>query len=231
MKKLFGQWSLFEKLWLLLFTSVNVYLFFAWDDTVIGLIASLTGMLCVVLVAKGKISNYFFGLINASLYAYLAYHQGLMGEFQLNAFFYIPMQFIGFYLWHRSSRTEEIGTAKTVRVKVFTLKTWIITCSATVMGILTYGTYLEASGGSQAYLDATTTVLSIVAQVLMVKRFAEQWLVWIVINILSIVLWAKAYMLTGNDVTILVMWSAYLVNSIYGYINWRNLYKEELEEE
>lgn len=229
MKRVFGEWSLFEKVWLLLFTSVNVYLFLAWDDTVTGLIASLTGMLCVVLVAKGKISNYAFGLVNVSLYAYLAYQQGLMGEFQLNAFFYIPMQFIGFYLWHRASRTEVAGAAKMVKVKVFSWKEWIITFIVSVFGILTYGAYLEANGGTQAYLDATTTVLSIVAQVLMVQRFAEQWLVWIVINVLSIILWTKAYMLTGNDITIMVMWSAYLVNSVYGYINWLKMSKEEAE--
>ena len=57
------EWSLFEKCWLLTFTPVNVYLFFAWNDTLVGLIASLTGMMCVVLVAKGKISNYYFGIV------------------------------------------------------------------------------------------------------------------------------------------------------------------------
>lgn len=45
------QWSLFEKTLLLIFTLINVYLYFAWGDTTIGLIASLSGMLCVVLTA------------------------------------------------------------------------------------------------------------------------------------------------------------------------------------
>ena len=51
------DWSLLEKSWLLIFTSINIYLFFAWEDTLLGLISSLSGRLCVLLVAKGKISN------------------------------------------------------------------------------------------------------------------------------------------------------------------------------
>lgn len=57
MKNYFKDWNLSEKIWLFTFTAVNLYLFFAWHDTWIGLTASITGMLCVVLTAKGKISG------------------------------------------------------------------------------------------------------------------------------------------------------------------------------
>ena len=36
---------------------------------VLGSLAGITGVLCVVLVAKGSIWNYIFGLVNVSLYA------------------------------------------------------------------------------------------------------------------------------------------------------------------
>lgn len=89
------DWSLFEKRWLLLFTMVNLAVFFIADDTLLSLICSLTGMLCILLVAKGKISNYFFGIIQTSTYAYIAYSYGLKGEAMLNAFLYFTLQFIG----------------------------------------------------------------------------------------------------------------------------------------
>ena len=44
-KTYFSDWTLFEKSWLFIFTVVNIYLFFAWHDTLIGLAASLTGMI------------------------------------------------------------------------------------------------------------------------------------------------------------------------------------------
>ncbi|WP_236694054.1 nicotinamide riboside transporter PnuC [Sporosarcina globispora] len=96
---IFKNWTRFEIVWLITFTLVNIYLFFAWSDSLLGLISSISGMLCVVLVANGKIANYYFGIVQTLSYAYIAYGYGLYGEAMLNALFYFPMQFIGIYLW------------------------------------------------------------------------------------------------------------------------------------
>src|SRR5690625_7595682 len=80
MKRSLSEWSLFEKMWITLFTGVTVYLYFAFQDSVLGLVSSVAGMLCVVLVAKGKISNYFFGIIQTVTYGYIAFGYGLYGE-------------------------------------------------------------------------------------------------------------------------------------------------------
>ena len=69
---LFKEWTWFERIWLMVFTAINVYLYVQWDSGLIGLISSMTGMLCVVLVAKGKISNFLFGIINTATYAYIS---------------------------------------------------------------------------------------------------------------------------------------------------------------
>lgn len=223
--KILKEWSLFEISWLLIFTIINIYLFFAFDDTLIGLAASLTGMLCVVLVAKGKISNYFFGAINTALYAYLSYKQQLFGEVMLNGLFYFPIQFIGFYLW--SKKKTKTNGVTTIEVKRLTKNGWLITISIAVAAIASYALFLKYLGGKQVWLDSSTNVLSIIAQILMLKRFAEQWVIWIVINMLSITMWSIAFMTSGESITILVMWSAYLVNSIYGYINWSKLAEQQ----
>jgi nicotinamide mononucleotide transporter len=210
---------------MLLFTSVIVFLYFALDDSLIGLVTSLAGMLCVVLVAKGKISNFYFGIVNVSLYAYLSYQQGLQGEFQLNLFIYLPMQFIGYYFWRKNN--EQITQAKPVpKVKKLTRIHWIMGIPLLVAAVIGYGYFLQSLNANQPFLDSTTTILSITAQILLTLRFAEQWLVWIVVNVLSIILWTNAYLTPGNDIAILVMWVAYLVNSIYGYVNWLLLHKK-----
>ncbi|WP_263018208.1 nicotinamide riboside transporter PnuC [Natronobiforma cellulositropha] len=72
----FAGWTVFERLWLLLFCSTAVYVSLAMGGTTLELVASITGMITVVLVAKGRISNYYFGLVNTVLYAYLAYASG-----------------------------------------------------------------------------------------------------------------------------------------------------------
>jgi hypothetical protein len=72
-------------------------------------------MLCVVLVAKGKIANYYFGIVQTLTYAYIAYGYGLYGEVMLNALFYFPVQFIGIYMLKQNktgfNNHEVFGTA------------------------------------------------------------------------------------------------------------------------
>ncbi|WP_078433275.1 nicotinamide riboside transporter PnuC [Metabacillus halosaccharovorans] len=224
------DWTLFEKLWLIIFTAVNVYLFFAWSDSLIGLISSITGMLCVVLVAKGKISNYYFGIIQTSTYAYISYGYGLYGEAMLNGLFYLPVQFIGIYLWNKH-RTNQGVSGEDVKVKRLSKAGWLYTISTAVILIIAYGFFLKYLGGSSIWADSATNVLSVMAQILMLKRFAEQWLLWISVNILSIYLWISVLLSQGgNDFSMLVMWTAFLVNSIYGYINWRKLYSKQYTE-
>jgi nicotinamide mononucleotide transporter len=224
------NWTKFEISWLFTFTMVNIYLFFAWSDSLIGLISSISGMLCVVLVAKGKIANYYFGIVQTLTYAYIAYGYGLYGEVMLNALFYFPIQFIGIYLW-KKNKTDQVVKGEDVKVKSLTSLGWLYTVLSILILTIAYGLFLKYLGGKFVWNDAATNVLSIAAQILMLKRFTEQWLLWIAVNVLSITLWLSALISQGgNDFSMLVMWSAFLVNSIYGYVNWRKLYQKQSHE-
>lgn len=229
LKNMFKEWTTFEVCWLLVFFAANLYLYFAWNDTLLGLISSLAGMLCVVLVAKGKISNYFFGIVQTSSYAYISYGYGLYGEVMLNALFYLPVQFIGLFLWSKH-KVDKSAAGEEIAVLRLSKSGWAKTIVVSAVGIAAYAVGLNVIGGKAVGLDSATTVLSIVAQILMLRRFAEQWILWIAVNVLSIVMWA--YVLAtqgGNDYTVLVMWTAFLINSVYGYVNWVKLGNAQAE--
>jgi len=219
----FKDWNWFEKIWLLAFTAVNIWLFFAWHDTWIGLTASISGMICVVLVAKGKISNYYFGFINIAAYAYIAYQNKYYGDFMLNAYFYFPMQFVGLYFWIKNKNKAK--TNDDVAVEVLNLNEKIFWLLVSIVATIDYGIYLDYIGGTLPFVDSTTTVLSIVATILMTRRVTEQWLLWIVVDVISIYMWVYRIFQGGTDISMIVMWTAFLVNAIYGYCNWRKLEK------
>ncbi|PLS17484.1 nicotinamide riboside transporter PnuC [Bacillus sp. M6-12] len=226
--KIFKDWTLFEKVWIVIFTLINVYLFFAWDDSLLGFVSSLTGMICVVLVAKGKIANYYFGIIQTGTYAYISYTYGLYGEAMLNGLFYFPIQFIGIYTWSKH-KTPDSTIGEDVVVKRLSAKGWVYLVLISAVSSAGYAYILHLIGGQQVRLDSVAVVLSIVAQLLMLQRFAEQWALWIVVNILSIILWVITLVKTGgNDWSMMVMWSAFLVNSIYGYVNWIRMSKKQV---
>lgn len=226
-KEFFADWSWFERLWLLAFTLINVYLFFALDDTLIGLCASLTGMLSVVLVAKGKTWNYYPGIVNVVLYAFVAYGQKYYGEVMLNLLYFLPMQFIGLFLWRKNGVSET--KQNDVRVAKMTWRSRIVWSVFCLAATAAYALVLKAMGGALPIVDSLTAVLSIVAMIFMVKRYVEQWIVWIVIDLLTIYMWLVAFLADGNDISILVMWTSYLVNAVYGWLNWRAQYRAQKE--
>ncbi|MCM3758549.1 nicotinamide riboside transporter PnuC [Sporosarcina aquimarina] len=233
LKGYLAEWSVFEKVWISLFTAITVYLYFAFQDTLLGLISSIAGMLCVVLVAKGKVSNYLFGIVQTVTYGYIAFGYGLYGEAMLNWLFYLPTQFIGIWMWmNHFKKKEDSEQGENVYVKRLTRKGWILVAGSFVVGALVYAELLTVLSAQQVRIDSMAVVLSVIAQILMVQRYAEQWVIWILVNILTITLWVITLVQTGgNDWNMVIMWTAFLVNSIYGYVNWVKLSKVQKAED
>ena len=219
--KILKEWNWFEKSWLIIFTVINIIVFFYSKDSVLGLIAALTGMLSVILVAKGKISNYYFGIVNVVLYGFISYQSKYYGEAMLNLGYFLPMQLIGLVMWSKNQvNVDEKTEVKTERMKAKEIIFW---STVSIVGILIYGMILKKIGNALPYADAFTNVLSIIAMILMVKRYIEQWAVWILIDIVSIYMW----FFIKSNYNITIMWIAYLINAIYGLVNWMILYKKE----
>jgi nicotinamide mononucleotide transporter len=71
------------------------------------------------------------------------------------------------------------------------------------------------------YIDAATNVLAVAATIMMIRRFREQWAAYIILNVLSVIMWLFRMADGSPDgLLMVVMWSAYLVNACYGLYNW-----------
>lgn len=209
-------WKPFEVVWLVLFIIAQIWAYVQTPDSWLAMISGISGILCVVLVSKGKISNYFFGLIFAYTYFYVAWGSNFLGEMNTVLYVYLPSQFIGYFMWKANMQNSDGG--ESVIAKALTVKGWITLIVMTTVGTLLFVQALQAAGGSSTGLDGLTTIITVAAQILMILRYREQWLLWIGLNILSIFLWAETP-------AIYLMYSAYLLNSLYGYYNWTKLVK------
>nr|WP_172594249.1 nicotinamide riboside transporter PnuC [Actinobacillus delphinicola] len=218
-QEFFNGWKPFEIIWLSLFLIAQIWAYYVTPDSILGMISGISGILCVVFVGKGKISNYLFGLIFAYSYFYMAWDNKFYGEMSTALFVYIPAQFIGYFMWKQNMVNETQG--ELVKSKMLTLKGWGILTISVVVATIAFYLFLRTTDGHSIGLDGLTTVLVIAAQLLMIYRYSEQWILWILINVLSIMLWA-------DTPSMYVMYSAYLLNSLYGYINWRQLAKNGL---
>ncbi len=197
---------------------------------IIGSVAGIAGVLCVVLVAKGSIWNYLFGIINVSMYAYISYKAELYGDAALNALYYVPMQFIGYWQWRRRgaavSEAEAGGKGVQVKARRFTWPQRAVLAAGCTAAVVAGGFILEHFGDPQPFKDSTTTVLSIVAQALMALAFMEQWALWIITNVVSVVMWVICVVRGEAHAGVMViMWVFYLMNSINGFRVWLRLSK------
>jgi len=116
-------------------------------------------------------------------------------------------------------KASQKSGGESVIAKSLTLKGWMILATTVIVGTLLFVQALNAAGGSSTGLDGLTTIITVSAQLLMILRYREQWLLWILLNILSIALWAETP-------AMYLMYSAYLLNSLYGYYNWTKLMKQ-----
>ena len=215
-QELFGGWKPFEAAWLLIFIAAQIGIYIYNPDSILGMVSGVSGIICNVFVSKGKISNYFFGLIFAYTYFYISLGANFLGEMNTTLYVYIPAQFIGYFLWKANMQKEQGVDA--VVAKALTAKGWMGLIAFLVIGTFLFVQLLNHFGGSSTGLDGLSTIIVIAAQALMVLRYREQWLLWILLNIISIALWAE-------NTSMYVMYSAYLLNSLYRYYNWSKLQK------
>lgn len=205
-----------------------IYSVLSGNVDVVGSVAGIAGVLCVVLVAKGSIWNYLFGIINVSMYAYISYKADLYGDAVLNALYYVPMQFVGWWQWRKRgaamSQAEAGDRGVQVKARRFTWEQRLMLGLGCAAAVIVGGYVLKYFGDPQPFKDSSTTVLSIVAQALMALAFMEQWALWIVTNIISVIMWCICVARGDAHAGVMViMWVFYLLNSLNGLRVWLRL--------
>lgn len=103
-------WKPWEILWITTATMTILSLSIYLNESLIGIIMAISGVICVVLTGKGKLSSYVFGMVNTLLYAYIAYGAKYYGDVMLNLLYYAPMNVVGWVMWnkHMSVETKEV---------------------------------------------------------------------------------------------------------------------------
>ena len=208
---------LFEKIFLFSMVALQLIVYCFVPDTPIGMICGVAGVICVVLTAKGKISSYFFNFIQMITYMIICWDAALYLEFSEQVFYFIVCIF-GVFMWNKNMKTNEDGTTQ-VKAKKFQLWQWLVVVAVVAVSTLVLGYFGgEVLGGTMPYLDAMTVALAVIAQLLMVWRYREQWACWILIDVISLIM----FVALGNW-SMVAMYVAWTANAFYGWYNWTKL--------
>ena len=213
-------YSKFERIFMLSMIALQVIVYCITPDSTIGMICGIAGVICVVLTAKGKISSYIFNFIQILTYMMICWSAALYLEFGEQVFYFITCIF-GVIFWKKNMSQDESG-AKQVIAKKFKAWHWIATAVITVATTLGLGYFGDnILGSTLSYLDAFTVALSVIAQLLMVWRYREQWAIWIIIDVSSLVMFTIL-----GEWSVVAMYIAWTINAFYGWYNWSKLVKK-----
>ena len=183
--------------------------------TIINFISAICGIICVFFCAKANISNFAFATVNTIVYAIYLYYHKIFGTFALEVLFYLPINFISWYIW--AKHRDKVLIEKT-KSKKLTLFQNIGAAVVIVLGGIIYHAVLVKIGGTVAWLDAFTLSIGIIAVILEMFRYKEQYVWWIITDIIAVAMYIVHFDL--------VYLTNYLIMAIIGIINWTKLNKE-----
>ena len=210
-------YSWFERIFMWTMVLLQVIMYCIAPDTIIGMVCGIAGVICVVLTAKGKISSYLFNFIQMITYMIICWNAKLFLEFGEQIFYFVACIF-GVFLWKKNMKKNDDGTEQVI-AKKFKPWHWVATIVVTVITTVFLGKFGDSILGSTLpYLDAFTVALAVIAQLLMVWRYREQWFVWVVIDVASLAMFAML-----GQWSMVIMYVAWTINALYGWHNWTKL--------
>lgn len=180
-------------------------------------IAVVLALAYLVLAARENIACWYCALLSTAIYTAVFWDVSLLMESALNVY-YMAMAIYGWQQWRAGASTSE-----RLHIHTWRLRQHVVVLLA--IGVLTIASGIWLSMNTQAawpYVDSFTTWASVVTTVMVARKVLENWLYWFVIDAVSIPL----YLERGLYLTA-VLFVAYLVIVVFGFISWRNRFSEQ----
>ena len=183
------------------------------------LTAIIFGLLSVWFAKKDNIWVFPTGIINTAIYVYLLWQWSLLGDMMIN-FYYVVMSIYGWYHW---TRKKDNVVEFPISRMTWSEKKWsIIIFVLTILFVVTVYTIFDKFTHWTSYIDTFVTGIFFVGMWLMAKRKIENWMLWIIGDIISIPMYlAKGYSFTA------IQYLIFTIIAIYGYIEWKRILQEK----
>jgi nicotinamide mononucleotide transporter len=181
------------------------------QSTWLEAVAVIFGLLSVWFAKKENILVYPTGIINVLIYVYICLHVKLYADMSINAFYFV-MSLYGWYKWTRKDAQQHIRPiARASR------KENILAMAGTLgFFVVIYYILKNYTDSSVPYWDAFTTALFIIGMWMMALKKIENWIYWIIGDLLVIPLFAyKGLVLTS------IQYFIFLALAISGYVEWK----------
>lgn len=193
-------------------TIVNEAAAMPWVDWV----ATLTGIVYVILAARSNIWCWFWGIISCGLWAYasFAYYQLYLDA--ILQLFYVGMGFAGIFQWKYGGKNKKELAVNRIE---WHQHLYILAFGAVLA--IAFGYFFdEYTPAAATYMDAFTTVFAVITTFLLVRRVLENWIYWVVIDTLYIYLYGSRGALLFAGLMII-----YTLIAITAFFRWKKEYQ------
>ncbi|MDX1271227.1 nicotinamide riboside transporter PnuC [Bizionia paragorgiae] len=182
-------------------------------DIVLEIIAVVFGVLSVWFSKENKIWVFPTGIISTSIFVYLLYKWGLIGDMLINAY-YFAMSIYGWYIWTRKIDKDKYTPISftTTKEKYVSVLLFVLTLGVVYIIYQLFDKWTSWT----AYVDTFTTALFFVGMWLMAKRKIENWIFWIIGDLISVPL----YFYKGLTFTSM-QYIGFTVLAVFGYLAWK----------
>ena len=180
--------------------------------TTFEIIAAILGAISVWLVVKRNVWNFPIGIIMVLMYTRIFYDANLYSDMLLQIVFLV-MQVQGWWNWVNGEKSDD----DLIAVRTLNSQQWWWSVAAQVIGTLALGYVMKRStNAALPFLDAFTAVMSIIAQWWLNKRYLENWIFWIVVDVIYLYIYpSRALYATA------ILYFIFLIMAITGYMAWR----------
>lgn len=210
----FGKWlgleGSFASWFVLIGIITQLLTCYIMGDTLLALCSGIAGVISVVLCSQKKYAFYFWGLLQLITILIISFQTGLFGKVLENGF-YLITTIIGMFVWGKNVDGNEVKTQK------MNGGDWLVLSSILPLLILGISVFVvKFNNSEQIFLDTLTTTIGIIAQIMLIFRFKEQWILWLILDVLCVILWA----IDGNW-CLSIQYLFWTINCIYGMIIWK----------
>ncbi|KJW12816.1 nicotinamide riboside transporter PnuC [Levilactobacillus spicheri] len=217
-RQLFTNWKRFEVIYVTILVLIQLGVYLIAPDSWVGMLSGVAGTLCLVYGMKGRKISFIFGIVQCVAMTYVAWISHAYGSFAMDIF-YVISQPIGWFMWGHDEATHTFSTNTRRWIFAGAFVAWLI--GWWVLALL---------HGQLPYFDSINFVVSIIAQVLYICKYQENWSLWIVVNTANIIYWgtltvqiligATTIGTLGANLSQVALQAALLFNSVYATKVW-----------
>ena len=173
--------------------------------------AASTGLACVYLGVRANIWNFLFGVISVTLYMIIFFQVRLYADMSLQIF-YLVLQFTGWYGWLYGNNNRTPRKIANASINILLLSS----LATIILFYLSYFILKNYTNSNTYFIDAITTALCVVGQIMMNRKWIESWLWFFVADVISVkmYLFKQLYYTTG-------LFAIFTILALMGYFHWR----------